>query len=728
LDGKQTSRGNYNNIHSVSKFYDCLSWKTVQIIRRLNMNTKLFLRSVKTIFILMIICMVASVGIFSPQPVAAQEAGPAILPEDVTAQANQVATLPTDQIIIRYKASATDIHPDGGDQLQQLSNAAGVSLAYGRAMSDEAHVLLLPQKMTLDQVQTIATQLSALPDVEYAEPDAIKYHTGMKLAPTMLTPNDPQLGNQWSFTNAWGIDAPTAWDITTGDSSIVVAVLDTGITSHSEFTGRTVAGYDFINNLQVANDGNLRDNNPSDPGDWITTAESNGSAAGGFFAGCTVSNSSWHGTHVGGTIGATGNNGVGVAGINWVSKIQPVRVLGKCGGYTSDIADAIRWAAGGAVAGVPANATPADVINLSLGGGGSCGAATQSAISYAVSAGSVVVVSAGNSATNASGFSPANCNGVITVSSSGPAGDLAYYSNYGAVVEITAQGGEMSFAGDPNGILSTLNAGLTSPGAANYVYYQGTSMAAPHVSGVVSLMFSINPNLTPAQVLQMLQSSVKAFPGGGSCTTAICGSGILDADAALVKAMTTSTFYSNAALDGWLVESSENSNVGGGLSNAGNLLLVGDTASNQQYRSVMSFGTASLPDTAVIYKVTLKLKQQGVVGGGNPVTAFNGFTTRIKNGFFGTLAGMQTPDFQDATGQSYGPFSPSLSGGSYAINLTSGKAHINKLAANNGVTQIRLGFTLDDNNNSIANYLSLYSGDHATAANRPQLIVTYYVP
>lgn len=693
------------------------------------MNTKLFLRSVKTIFILMIICMVASVGIFSTQPVAAQEAGPAILPEDVTAQANQVATLPTDQIIIRYKASATDIHPDGGDQMQQLSNAAGVSLAYGRAMSDDAHVLLLPQKMTLDQVQTITTQLSALPDVEYAEPDAIQYHTGMKLAPAMLTPNDPQLGNQWSFTNAWGIDAPTAWDITTGDSSIVVAVLDTGITSHSEFAGRTVAGYDFINNLQVANDGNLRDSNPADPGDWITTAESNGSAAGGFFAGCYVSNSSWHGTHVAGTIGANGNNSAGVAGVDWAGKIQPIRVLGKCGGYTSDIADAIRWAAGGAVAGVPANATPADVINLSLGGSGACtsGSTYQLAINYAVSAGSVVVVSAGNSNANASNYSPASCSGVITVGSTGPTGNRAYYSNYGASVEISAQGGDQSVA-TANGILSTLNSGLTGPSTQNYVYYQGTSMAAPHVSGVVSLMRAINPNLTPAQILQALQTSAKTFPGGGNCTTAICGSGILDADAALVKAMTTSTFYSNAALDGWLVESSENSNVGGGLSNAGNLLLVGDTASNQQYRSIISFGTASLPDTAVIYKVTLKLKQQGIVGGGNPVTAFNGFTTRIKNGFFGTLAGMQTPDFQDGTGQSYGPFSPSLSGGSYAINLTAGKANINKLATNNGVTQIRLGFTLDDNNNATANYLSIYSGEHATAANRPQLVITYYVP
>src|SRR5262249_18704579 len=140
--------------------------------------------------------------------------------------------------------------------------------------------------------------------------------------------------------------------------------------NHPDLAGRYVGGYDFITNAQVANDGqfttatNDRDPDPSDPGDWITAAES----ASDFFAGCPIANSSWHGTHVAGTIGAASGNGTGVAGINWVSKILPARVLGKCGGYLSDIADAIQWSAGLSVPGVPNNPNPARVLNLSLGG------------------------------------------------------------------------------------------------------------------------------------------------------------------------------------------------------------------------------------------------------------------------------------------------------------------------------------------------------------------------
>ncbi len=296
-------------------------------------------------------------------------------------------------------------------------------------------------------------------------------------------------------------------------------MIDTGYRPHADLSGRFVAGYDFIGDTLAANDGNGRDADASDPGDWITSAENSS----GYFAGCGAGNSSWHGTHVAGTIGAAWNNAAGVAGINAVSKIQPLRVLGKCGGYTSDIADAIRWGAGLSVSGIPANPTPADVLNISLGGSGACSSTFQSAINAAVAAGTVVVVAAGNENTNASSFEPANCSNVITVAATGHTGKRAYYSNYGSTVEIAAPGGDAQLG---KTILSTLNAGTTAPGGDSYANYQGTSMATPHVVGVVSLMLSVKPSLTPAQVTSMLQATATPFPGGSTCTTSTCGAGI----------------------------------------------------------------------------------------------------------------------------------------------------------------------------------------------------------
>lgn len=440
-----------------------------------------------------------------------------------------ISGVPTDQIIIKFKASAeaAGLEAVSAPPVSALSQTAGVTLNYFRAMSGEAHVLKLPQTLPYADVQAIVKKLAARPDVEYVEPDRRMF--------PLATPNDPEYVNQWHYfapvAGTYGANLPAAWDIITGSASIRIAVLDTGILSgHPDLAGRTVSGYDFISNSSVGNDGDGRDASPEDPGDWITAGES----ALGFFQGCTVTDSSWHGTHVAGTIGAATNNSTGVAGINWVSQIQAVRVLGKCGGFTSDIADAIRWAAGLTVSGVPTNTTPSRVINMSLGGGGACDATTQNAINAAVAAGAVVVVAAGNSNANASGFSPASCANVITVAATDRDGDKAVYSNFGTSVEIAAPGGET--ATTANGVLSTLNAGSTSPGAHNYVFYQGTSMATPHVAGVVSLMLSVNPALTPAQVTSMLQANVTAFPGGSTCSTTLCGTGILNAAAAVQAA------------------------------------------------------------------------------------------------------------------------------------------------------------------------------------------------
>ncbi len=432
--------------------------------------------------------------------------------------------IPTNQIIIKYKESSESqaaVSPLQADELQRLNDAAGTQLEYVREMSGGASVYRLPGRIPTEEINQLTKKLMALPEIEYAEPDSI-----MQI---MVTPNDPSYSDQWHYfapgSGHYGINMPAAWNIITGSNSIVVAVIDTGITDHLDLAGRTVPGYDFITDPATANDGNGRDNDPHDPGDWTTDNLCR--------AGWTATNSSWHGTHTAGTIGAASNNGLGVAGINWNSKIMPVRVLGRCGGTISDIADGMRWAAGFPVSGVPANPNPAKVISMSLGGSGACEKTYQDAVVAINAAGATIVVSAGNSSADASGFQPANCNGVVTVAATDRNGDLAFYSNNGAIVKIAAPGGDLR-AADPNGVLSTFNTGLTTPITGTYHYYQGTSMAAPHVSGVASLLYSLNPTITSTQVLKVLQNTVTAFPAGSTCNTSICGPGILNAGNAVL--------------------------------------------------------------------------------------------------------------------------------------------------------------------------------------------------
>lgn len=446
-----------------------------------------------------------------PSPALTQEQGTA----DLIAPNMPREGIPTNQIIIKYKDTAqinAANAPDAPARLQMLSAVAGVELAYNRPMSGDAHVLRLPQRMPVKDVQAISSRLSALADVEYAEPDHIMQ--------PVLTPNDPQYSNQWHYYGTYGINLPLAWDITTGSASVVVAVIDTGHRPHIDLSGRFIGGYDFISDVQVANDGNGRDNDPEDPGDWITAAESTS----GHFAGCQVRNSSWHGTHVAGTIGANSDNSVGVAGVNWHAKLLSVRVLGKCGGLMSDVIDGMRWAAGLTVAGVPANTHPAKVLNLSLGGPGMCSTSLQNAINAINATGSIIVVAAGNQNTNASGYIPASCAGVITVGATNSSGVRASFSNYGAPVDVSAPG---------TSVLSTANTGTQGPAADNYMYYQGTSMAAPHVAGVASLMATINPTLNYTQTEDILKATVRSFGPGNNCAILGCGTGIVNARAAL---------------------------------------------------------------------------------------------------------------------------------------------------------------------------------------------------
>ena len=298
---------------------------------------------------------------------------------------------------------------------------------------------------------------------------------------------------------------------------MTVAVIDTGHRPHADLAGKIVGGYDFITDLVRANDGDGRDSNAQDPGDWGSCAAS----------------SSWHGTHVAGNIGALANNSVGSLGVAFNAKIVSARVLGVCGGYDSDLADAIRWASGNPVAGVPANANRARVLNLSLSGAGGCPTETSSAISAARGQGALVVVAAGNNTADAVNFQPANCPGVLAVAATDTAGARASFSNFGSVVGIAAPGVL---------IWSTLNAGATVPGVDSYAAYSGTSMAAPHVAGVAALVSSVNPSLTGDEIATILKSTAKPFPAG--CTG--CGSGIVHAKAAVDAAVVTRTRISAA--------------------------------------------------------------------------------------------------------------------------------------------------------------------------------------
>jgi serine protease len=382
-----------------------------------------------------------------------------------------------------------------------------------RRMSLGADVISASEKLDRAGAATLMRQIAANPNVEYVEIDAILYPT--------LTPNDTNYSSQWGFQDAdAGIRANQAWDVATG-SGVTVAVIDTGITTHSDLSANIVAGYDFVTGGGGidARDGDARDSNPADQGDWYAAGECGRP---------TGSNSSWHGTHVAGTVAALTNNAKGVAGTAFNAKVMPVRALAKCGGTTSDIADAITWSSGGTVTGIPtlSAANAAKVINMSLGGGGTCSTTSQNAINGAVGRGTTVVVAAGNSNADVANFNPASCNNVIAVASVTASSARSSFSNFGAKIDVSAPGST---------IRSTLNAGTTVPGTESYADYSGTSMASPHVAGTVALMQSRRialglALLTPAEVETTLKNTAYAL--AGSCTGG-CGAGIINAKAAV---------------------------------------------------------------------------------------------------------------------------------------------------------------------------------------------------
>lgn len=382
-------------------------------------------------------------------------------------------------------------------------------------------VVDLGAAVSLDEAEALADTVERSSVIRSATPD-------YRVQADIVAPNDPSFSSLWGVWNTdtpqggYSVRAPIAWPTAIGTGA-VVAVLDTGITAHPDLDAQVLPGYDFVSDIPTANDGDGRDANPADPGDWVTVSESNTAT----FAGCTPENSSWHGTHVAGTVAAIRDNSIGVVGVAPGAKILPVRVLGKCGGDSSDIIAAIEWASGGSVSGVPANPNPADVINMFLGGGAACFTAIQNAITNAVNRGTTVVVSAGNS--NTAPKFPADCNNVISVAASAKTGAKAYYSSYGSVVDVTAPGGDYNV---DSMILSTLNSGTQGPGSPTYGAYQGTSMAAPHVAGLAAMLMGAVPTITPAQVETQIKGTVQPFASPSFCGGG-CGTGYVDAGAAI---------------------------------------------------------------------------------------------------------------------------------------------------------------------------------------------------
>ncbi|MBN6152662.1 S8 family serine peptidase [Xanthomonas sp. AmX2] len=485
-------------------------------------------------------------------------AAPQLLAKE-PAKAAPADAQPASRIVVRYRdgsAAASDRSAKlsavqsavtraslGGGNAVSRAAAAGVRAEYVRKLGVGADLIRLSGKLSKADVDKVVAEIAADPSVKYALVDTKQQRVDRPvpaLEQPQLVPNDPYYAQyQWHLSSATGgINSPAAWDVSKGEG-VVVAVLDTGILpDHPDFAGNLLTGYDFISDAETSRrPTDARVPGALDYGDWVENDNE-------CYDGSVAEDSSWHGTHVSGTIAEATNNGVGMAGVAPQATVLPVRVLGKCGGYLSDIADAITWASGGTVAGVPANANPAEVINMSLGGSGSCDPLYQDAINGAVSRGTLVVVAAGNSAGNAANYRPASCANVVAVGATRITGGIASYSNYGAAVDLSGPGGGGGVDGNPGGYVWQAGYdGATTPtsGAYTYMGMGGTSMASPHVAAVAALVQSAvsaggGAPLTPAALETLLKQTARAFPVTIPSSTPI-GTGIVDAKAALDKAL-----------------------------------------------------------------------------------------------------------------------------------------------------------------------------------------------
>ena len=475
------------------------------------------------------------------------------------------------RVIVKYRADSgfmRALASTGARAARPPQQAAALSqrlrhpLNDGRVLGNRTQGL---HAWGLSSAQLVA-QLALQPEVEWVVPDLRRNISAL--------PNDPLLGGgqllstpsvgQWYLrapdsTAVSAINATGAWDLTTGSPSVTIALLDTGVRlNHPDLAGKLHPGYDFVQNSVVANDGDGRDADANDPGDWTTAGECG--------AGIRASNSSWHGTQVAGLIGAATNNGLGMASVGRNVMVLPMRVLGRCGGFDSDIIAAARWAAGlssDVGSGAPVvNAHPAKAINMSFGSDGACPNSYRDLIAELGAAGVSVVVAAGNE-NGLAVDTPANCPGAIAVAGVRHVGTKVGYSSLGPEVALAAPAGNCVNVGVGPclyPLVTTINTGTTSPLADTFSDGSnasiGTSFSAPLVAGTIGLMLSVNPALTVAQVRSLLQASARIFPVTGGeaaasachaptavdqlecyCTTSTCGAGLLDAARAVALAL-----------------------------------------------------------------------------------------------------------------------------------------------------------------------------------------------
>ena len=504
----------------------------------------------------------------------------AALPAASETQARVIVTFKADAPLARrmaLDAGGTRETPDAGaavaqasaERVSALGRRAGVALRAGGHVSERSQVFFA---RGVSAARLIA-RLAADNEVESVVIDRKRYR--------LAAPNDPlyaagQPANPGPAVGQWYLRAPAgavksainaeaAWDVTLGKSNVIVAVLDTGVRfDHADLAGKLLPGYDFVSDVPTANDGNGRDADASDPGDWVTAADISGDPDN--FGTCSEEASSWHGTQTASIVAAATDNGIGMAGVGRNVRVLPLRVLGKCGGYDSDIQAAMRWAAGLSVPGVAANANKAAVINLSLGSEGACDGNYPDVIADVLAAGTAIVASAGNSAGHAVG-TPANCAGAIAVGALRHIGTKVGFSDVGPQIAISAPGGNcVNIAvNEPclYPITTALNSGVTTPVAGSSIYSDsfsnvavGTSFSAPMVAGVAALMRSARPALLPGDLRSLLQATARPFPTTGAeagtsacqapssveqlecyCTTSTCGAGMLDAAAAVQAAL-----------------------------------------------------------------------------------------------------------------------------------------------------------------------------------------------
>ena len=468
-------------------------------------------------------------------------------------------------------------------RIGQLAARQAVALKLARSVSERTHALWLERPLRGQELERVLKRLAADPAIEYAVADRRKFRAAIANDP--LFNQAPETGQWWlttpngTFVSA--IDGPRAWDLTVGEPGIVVAVIDTGaMFDHPDLGraaegGKLLPGYDFVGGsgtadaVRIANDGDGRDPDPSDPGDWIDASDRREAV----FSDCEISDSSWHGAHIAGIIGARTNNGTGGAGIGWNTRVLPVRVLGKCFGFDSDILAGMRWAGGLTVPGVPDNATPARVLNLSLGSLDACTQPYRNVVEELRARNVLVVAAAGNDAANEVA-SPGNCPGVVSVTSLRHVGTKVGFANYGPGVTIAAPGGNCVNVGANEPclypIISADNDGARQPGAMIYGGKLGTSFSTPMVAGVAALMLSRDALLTNDEIVSRLRLTSRVFPaadpallscadpafvpdtdgnlpndGQCNCNSASCGEGMLDAGRA-VRAATNAV----AVVDG----------------------------------------------------------------------------------------------------------------------------------------------------------------------------------